>query len=205
MTKLGFFMKHFLVLLWGLVFAATMGHAQSGYRVQAGDTLQIEVLEDTSLNRTVLVTPDGRFAFPFAGSMRASGRTVDQIRASIVEMIQDSFASPPTVFVSVAELRPEEEEELDTINVYFLGEVNTPGLREVEPGTTFLQALSQAGGFTSFAATKRVQLRRTSKRTGQQTLTAINYDALSRGAALNLSIVLADGDVILIPERGLFE
>lgn len=198
-------MKHILVLLWGLVFAATMGHAQSGYRVQAGDTLQIEVLEDTSLNRTVLVTPDGRFAFPFAGSLRASGRTVDQIRASVVSRIKDSFASEPTVFVSVAALRPEEEIEPTTINVYLLGEVNTPGLREVKPGTTFLQALSQAGGFTSFAATKRLQLRRTSKRTGQQSITAINYDALSQGAALNLSVVLADGDVILVPERGLFE
>jgi len=163
------------------------------------------VLEDSSLNRVVLVTPDGRFAFPFAGSLRASGRTVDQIRRNVIASIRDSFASEPTVFVSVAALRLEEEEDPATINVYFLGEVNTPGLREVEPGTTFLQGLSQAGGFTSFVATKRVQLRRTNHHNGQQTLSTIDYKALSQGAGLSLSIVLNDGDVILIPERGLFE
>ena len=159
-NKLGYIMKNIFALLMGLVFAATASHAQSDYRVQPGDTLQIEVLEDASLDRTVLVTPDGRFAFPFAGSVRASGRTVDQIRRNLTASIQGSFASAPTVFVSVSALNPEEREP-STINVYFMGEINTPGLREVAPGTTFLQGLSQAGGFTSFAATKRVQLRRT--------------------------------------------
>lgn len=198
-------MKHILILLFGMALTATMAFSQDGYRVQPGDTLQIEVLEDSNLNRTVLVTPDGRFAFPFAGSLRASGQTVDQIRRNVVDSIQGSFASEPTVFVSVAELRPTDEREPATINVYFMGEVNTPGLREVTPGTTFLQALSQAGGFTNFAAVKRVQLRRTNVQTGQEFLSMIDYRALSQGAGLNQSIRLREGDVILVPERGLFE
>lgn len=197
-------MKQIIIVLLGLILTATAGFAQSSYRVQPGDTLQIEVLEDASLNRTVLVTPDGRFSFPFAGSLRASGQTVDQIQRSVVAGIASSFASEPTVFVSVLELRPEEEDP-DTINVYFMGEVNSPGLVEVTPGTTFLQALSQAGGFTNFAATKRVQLRRTNRQTGQQTLSTINYKALSQGMGLTQSIVLHEGDVILVPERRLFE
>jgi polysaccharide export outer membrane protein len=198
-------MKRVIFVLLSVVLTATMAFAQSAYRVQPGDTLQIEVLEDTTLNRTVLVTPDGRIAFPFAGSLRASGQTVDQIRTTLMAAIRSSFASEPTVFVSVAALHTREEREPATINVYFMGEVNTPGLREVAPGTTFLQALSQAGGFTSFAATKRVQLRRTNHRTGEQTLSTINYKALAQGAGLSQAIVLTEGDVILIPERGLFE
>lgn len=198
-------MKHILILLFSLVFTTTMSFAQDAYRVQPGDTLQIEVLEDASLNRTVLVTPDGQIAFPFAGTVRAAGRTVSQIRTNIVSGIKDSFAAEPTVFVAVAALRPDEEDDLDIINIFIMGEVNTPGLREVAPGTTFLQGLSQAGGFTSFAATKRVQLRRTHTTTGEQSLTTIDYKALSEGAGLSQSIVLRDGDVILVPERRLFE
>ncbi len=200
-------MKRLLFLVCGLFLTASAAFGQGNYLVQPGDTLRIEVLEDGNLNRTVLVTPDGRFAFPFAGSLRASGRTVEQIRRSVVASIKGSFASEPTVFVSVAALDPteDEEDEPPTINVYFLGEVNTPGLVLVEPGTTFLQGLSQAGGFTNFAATKRVQLRRTDRRTGQQSVTTINYRALSEGASLSRSIRLYDGDVILIPERRLFE
>ena len=201
-------MKYLIVAFWSLVLAATSVTAQSNYRVRSGDTLSVEVLEDPGLNREVLVVPGGTVSFPFVGTIRAAGRTVDQIRSAIVSGIASNFAAEPTVFVSVSALRPREEPiEVDpvTINVYMLGEVETPGLREVVPGTTFLQALSQAGGFTPFAATKRVQLRRTDRRTGEQSVSVINYKALSQGAGLSRSIKLHEGDVILVPERRLFE
>jgi polysaccharide export outer membrane protein len=68
-----------------------------------------------------------------------------------------------------------------------------------------LQALAQSGGLTRFAATKRIQLRRTDPRTGQQQISNINYRALSDGAVMVRDFVLQDGDVILVPERRLFE
>jgi polysaccharide export outer membrane protein len=202
-------MKHLLLAVFSLLLAVTASHAQSGYRVKSGDTLAIEVLEDASLSRSVLVLPGGSFDFPFAGTIRASGRTTGQIEASIAQGIASNFANSPTVFVSVASLRPRVEPRDPppprTVSIYLLGEVNTPGIREVAPGTTFLQALAQAGGFTNFAAKKRVQLRRTNPKTGAQSVTIINYKALSRGAVQNLSIKLQKGDVIVIPERRLFE
>lgn len=201
-------MKHFLFAILSLLLSVTMSQAQNSYRVQSGDTLAIEVLEDPSLSRNVLVLPGGTFDFPFAGTVRARGRTPAQIEAAIARGIAGNFANPPTVFVSVASLRPDDDDEEDepvTIEVYVLGEVEDPGLKEVRPGTTFLQALSQAGGFTSFAAKKRLQLRRTHPRTGAQTVSIINYRALSRGAVQNRSIRLQVGDVIVVPERRLFE
>ena len=83
-----------------------------------------------------------------------------------------------------------------------MGEASAPGPKAVLPGTTFLQALSQAGGLTPFAATKRIQLRRASM-PGQ--VITVNYAAIMRGAGMNLDPVLAEGDVIIVPERGLFE
>ena len=204
---LRFEMKYFIAVLWSLLLSVTAVHAQSNYRVSSGDTLSIEVLEDPQLSREVLVVPGGTISFPFVGTVRAAGRTVEQIRASIVNGIASNFAAEPTVFVSVSALRELDDTEVEpvTMNVYFLGEVTTPGLREVEPGTTFLQGMSQAGGFTPFAATKRIQLRRTNRKTGAQTTSVINYRALSRGAGLSRSIRLQEGDVILVPGRRLFE
>ncbi len=66
------------------------------------------------------------------------------------------------------------------------------------------QALAESGGLTRFAADKRIQLRRTDPRSGQQSITPINYRALADGAVMN-DFPLADGDVILVPERRLFE
>lgn len=202
-------MKRLFVIFWAMCMA-TVVSAQGNYQVRSGDTLQIEVLEDAQLNRTVLVTPDGRISFPFVGTVQARGRTVSQIQRAIVTGISSNFAAPPNVFVSVASLRPKQPVQQGassgpTIDVYFLGEVNGPGLKAVAPGTTFLQAMAQHGGFTKFAAQKRVQLRRTDARTGEQTVFQVDYRSIANGATLNKDITLQDGDVILVPERRLFE
>lgn len=199
-----------LATIASAVIGATAALAQEGYRVNAGDRLAIEVLEDPSLNRQVLVTPDGSISFPFAGSLQAQGRTTGQIASQLSSAIAGNFASPPNVFVSVAGLREVRPSgggiaAPATITIYFLGEVGSPGARAVAPGTTILQALAQAGGLTNFAADRRIQLRRTDPRSFEESVTSIDYRALQRGARLTQNVVLVDGDVILVPQRNLFE
>ncbi len=197
-------MKKFLFAIVALMFA-TAAVAQSGYRIQPGDTLQIEVLEDPSLNRSVLVLPDGTISFPFAGSVRASGQTAGQVSGSITRGISSNFASEPNVFVTVATLRPQAEvASTDTISVFVMGEITSPGEKALARGTTLIQALATTGGFTPFAAQKRILLRRT-EANGRQTVSRINYKAIADGAAIGQDIRLRDGDVIIVPERRLFE
>ena len=208
-------MKSILLAIWA-VLVASAAVAQSNYVVRPGDTLRIEVLEDTTLNRNVIVLPDGRFSFPFAGTVQAGGQTLGQIEDSVRNAIGSNFAAPPNVFASIVSLRQAEPARSTgvpvaaprpdpTISVFFLGEVASPGGKAVPPGTTFLQALALGGGFSNFAALKRVQIRRTDPVTGKQTLYTINYNALSKGAELRSNIVLQEGDVILVPQRRLFE
>lgn len=201
-----------LAVLIGTLFVALPAIAQDGYRIRSGDTLNIEVLEDSALNRSTIVLPDGRISFPFAGTIRAAGKTIGQVQSAISSGISSNFALPPNVFVSVVPAdRPEpvpvvEEEPLpETVNIYLLGEIASPGPKELLEGTTILQALSASGGFTNFAAKKRVQLRRTNPRTGLQSVFNIDYSALERGAELQNDVPLQEGDVILVPERRLFE
>jgi polysaccharide export outer membrane protein len=202
-------MRYLFLALFSLLTAVTSAHAQSDYRLQPGDSVSVEVLEDPSLNRTLLVLPNGSVNFPFVGSIQAGGRTVEQVRQQIASGISSNFAAPPTVFASVASVRPDEYAPGTvatgpTIDVFLTGEINSPGLKQVPAGTTFLQALAVSGGFTNFAALKRVQLRRTDSR-GQPQVYTINYRAISDGARLSRALVLRDGDVILVPERRLFE
>lgn len=194
-----------VILLLG---SALSVQAQSAYKVRSGDTLIIEVLEDPSLNRSTTVLPDGRFSFPFAGTLRASGQTVGQIENTITSSISSNFAAEPNVFVSVQPFVRERVASAPvaaaTISIYLVGEIASPGLKEVPPGTTFLQAMSYSGGLSNFAATKRLQLRRTAAN-GQQTRITVNFKAFTRGDAIANDFPLSDGDVILVPERRLFE
>ncbi len=189
--------------------AATVAFAQSAYQIQSGDTLQIEVLEDPSLNRSVLVLPNGSITFPFVGNVQAGGLTPGAVQSAITSGIASNFATTPTVFVTVQALRARAPSSSGgsrgTIDVYMLGEITSPGEKTIRRGTTVLQALASTGGFTKFAATKRILLRRTNSRTGEQTVSRINYKAIANGASGGQDVVLADGDVIIVPERRLFE
>lgn len=197
-------MNKFLLALCA-VFFATVAAAQSGYQVRSGDTLSVEVLEDPSLNRSVLVLPDGTVSFPFAGSVRAAGRSASQISDSITAGIASNFATEPNVFVTVQTLRAARPSAGPAqIDVFMIGEIATPGERQLDRGTTLIQALATTGGFTSFAATKRILLRRTEKN-GTQKVMRINYKAIADGRAVGQDIRLRDGDVIIVPERRLFE
>lgn len=196
-------MNKFLLAICA-VFFATVAAAQSGYQVRSGDTLTVEVLEDPSLNRSVLVLPDGTVSFPFAGSVRAAGRSASQISDAITAGIASNFATEPNVFVTVETLRVATEAVGPAqIDVFMMGEIATPGERQLDRGTTLIQALATTGGFTSFAATKRILLRRTEG--GKQKVMRINYKAIADGTAVGQDIRLKDGDVIIVPERRLFE
>lgn len=189
-----------LILLAMPALAQTQG--QAGYMIQPGDVLRIEVLEDASLNRDALVLPDGRISLPLAGLVQAGGRSIDSVQADIANRLAPNFAAPPTVFVGVAQLSAPGPlggaVAANTLSVFLMGEAASPGRIEVERGTTLLQALAQAGGVTNFAATKRLQLRRGGK------VYQLNYKALESGGG-GFDTLVADGDVIFIPQRRLFE
>lgn len=189
-----------------LIFAAPA--AAQGYKIRAGDTLRIEVLEDSSLNRTVLVAPDGRISVPSAGSLRAAGQTVESVQNSLVQSLSGSFAAAPNVYVSIERLADRIPSSTSaaaaTISVYVMGEANTPGKIEVAPGTNVLQMFAVMGGFTKFAATKRIQLRRTDPKTLTESVYNLNYPQIEAGAQSSRA-TLMDGDVIVVPQRRLFE
>lgn len=196
-----------LTLILALPLALPRAAQAQEYRIQPRDQLSIEVLEDTNLNRTVTVLPGGTINFPYAGSLRAAGQTPTSVGARIAQSLTKVMASPPTVFVSVVPrepdpILPQPEAAPATVTVYLMGEVSAPGAKAVPPGTTLLQALSQGGTLTPYAATKRIQLRR-ARAPGRAVI--LNYDALSDGAAITHDPVLSEGDVIVVPGRRLFE
>ena len=194
-------MRRTLLAALAMLLAAPMAIAQSAdYRIQPGDQLAITVLEDDTLNRELLVLPDGTISVPLAGTVRAGGRSVETVESTIADRLASNFAVRPSVFVSVFEI----DETYGTFPIYVMGQVTTPGMVEVEPGTTMLQAIALAGGLDRFAATKRIQLRRTDS-SGRERLFLFNFKAVERGGSIESMITLREGDVILVPERRLFE
>jgi polysaccharide export outer membrane protein len=65
-----------------------------------------------------------------------------------------------------------------------------------------MQAIAQAGGLGNFAAKQRIQIHR--KINGVESIYYFDYAAFENGTNLTGNIDLKGGDVIVIPERGLF-
>lgn len=205
-------MKRIIALVLALCLLPLMpGGAAAqddSYRLKPGDVVRVEVLEDASLNRDALILPDGRITLPLAGSVVAGGRTLEQLQSDVIARLRPSFAAAPTVFVGLSQLAepaPRRGTAVPAaIVVHVVGEAAKPGPLQLRPGTTLLQAFSAMGGFSRFAATKRVQLRRIGP-DGQEQVYVFDYDAMERGAVRGGMTVLAEGDVIVVPQRRLFE
>lgn len=200
-------LRRLLAALVLLPILAVASWAQD-YKVRTGDVLQIEVLEDATLNRTAIVLPNGQIALPLAGSLRAAGRTLAEVQADLAARLAPNFAKTPTVYVTLNALAERvvggPAAAPRTIDIYVLGAANTPGKVDVKPGATLLQALAQAGGVSPFGAKKRIQLRRVDK-SGVEQVYKFDLDAIERGAAGGGATRLMGGDVIVIPQRKLFE
>lgn len=187
------FLASLALLLLGLggLLHSTAGRAQveqEAYLVQPGDSLFISVWREEGLEQTVIVRPDGGFTFPLAGEFTAAGKTIadltDEIRARLSQFIPDA-----PVTVGVAEIRG--------TRIYIIGQVQTPGQFLVNPTVDVMQALSMAGGLTAFASPSDIRiLRRTPD--GQRAI-GFDYSQIIRGRGLDQNIMLADGDVVIVP------
>jgi len=192
------------------LFAGPRAEAQN-FVLSPGDVIDISVLEDANLSRQALIRPDGKISLPIAGTLTAAGRTPEEVRAAIIDRLKGDFVSAPTVTVSLVSLAPPDPEEVQQEDekvfgkVFMLGQVRQPGVFQFEEDQplSLLQALALAGGPDVFAARKRIQIRRQTE-DGEQLIT-FNYNDIEDGLVLPDQLILQDGDVIVVPERGLFE
>jgi len=87
---------------------------------------------------------------------------------------------------------------------FVLGAVNKPGNVDVPNGArmTVSMAVSQAGSYTKFASTGRVQVLRHAPN-GEIRKISVDLDEVL-GGRMELDLELQPGDVVWVPERGIF-
>ena len=158
------------------------------YVIGPEDSVEVQVWKNPDLSRTVTVRPDGKISLPLIGDVPAAGQTATQLTEAVTEKLKTYYREPAQVTVIV--------NQVNSYVIYVLGEVKTQGKQVVRSGTTFLQAVSLAGGFTPFASTSKITLRRRGS-AGKETAISIRYKDVLTGRQANL--VLKPGDTIIVP------
>jgi len=191
-------MRTFIFLLC-LLAATGVAQAQT---LKPGDTLSISVMQDSKLDRNVVIDPSGQIAMPLAGHIRADGLTPQALENVIKNRLRSNYKDD-SLDVSVALTNSAVPEEDLKPKIFITGEILRPGSYVVRQKTTLMQAIALAGGLGPFAAKRRIMVRR---RGGPgEDIFMFDYRAYEAGQDLEGNITLRAGDVIMVPERGLFE
>jgi polysaccharide export outer membrane protein len=185
----------FVAVAMGLCSAANLPAAGepeaspiADYVIGLGDVLNISVWKDESLTRQVVVLPDGKIAFPLIGQLPAAGRTVAEITKDMEQKLE-RFVPGVTLSVVV--------QQVNSLMIYVIGRVNTPGRFVLISDINVLQALAMAGGLNPFA--KRGDIRIFREAGGGTKVLYFDYDKVSAGEEIRQNIKLRRGDVIVVP------
>jgi polysaccharide export outer membrane protein len=118
--------------------------APDEYRVGPGDVLDVIVFGQDDLTRAPVVQTSGVIALPLLGDVPVAGLTLPEIRAKLIEALGRDFLVHPQVEVKVKEYQSQ--------FVTVLGEVNQPGRKPLKGRMRLIDALVEAGGFTTRAS-----------------------------------------------------
>jgi polysaccharide export outer membrane protein len=167
---------------------ARVSPAMPSYEIQPGDTLTVSVWKEKDLQADILVRPDGGLSFPLAGDLRASGKSVEQVRSELTQRLK-AYIPDPVVTVVV--------KEIGGNRIFVLGKVTRPGVFAFSQPVDVMQALSLAGGTTPFAALNDIViLRRHDERVEA---IPFHYGQVEHGKDLAQNVLLRSGDTVVVP------
>ena len=188
----GINLKRLLIVIscFLVILVCTTPVLAEDYILCVGDVLEISVYGYEELQlKQVSIRPDGKLAFPLVGEMQAAGKKPVELSTQLTEALV-CYVKNPRVIVNIIKYH--------TIRVYVLGEVNRPGMYELEKQHNLLDALGVAGGYTKYALRKGVYVVRT---TGKYQ--TVNLDRLLKKGDLTQNLSLTEGDLVYLNKNGI--
>ena len=81
------------------VYRITRDQMPTPYKLNIGDQIRVEVFADATLNRDLIILPDGTIVLLLVGEVQAAGNSADQLRKKI-EVLYKKFYNAPNVAVT---------------------------------------------------------------------------------------------------------
>ena len=158
------------------------------YTLGPGDAIEIVVVGDKDLSRTVTIKPDGSIDLPLIGEVAAGGRTTSQLASELTRRYS-AYLIAPSITVQVREFRVD--------HVYILGQVSKPGEYAIRPGAGILEALASAGGPTDRADLAKATIVREESGGKADPIEVNLLQAFAKSE--NTGVKLQPGDVVFVP------
>jgi polysaccharide export outer membrane protein len=177
-----------LLLLCARVELAVAADKPDIYHLRQGDTVLVSVWREDTLQKQVIVLPDGSITLPLAGRVEVGGLSTPEVEQRIAAKLKQ-YLPEPVVTVVIA--------GIDGNRAYVIGKVNKPGPLIISGPITVLQAISLVGGFDKFADEGGIKVIR-AKVEGQEIL-SVHYKDIISGKDMSSNFLLKAGDTIVVP------
>ena len=165
------------------------------YLLGPGDEIIISLWGETQVRESYTISRDGSLYIERVGQLSLTGKTIEQAEKYLVKQFQKVYetlkGTRPSTFMDVS------LGQLKSINVTFVGEVNSPGVYPIHPFSTVLTGLIQVGGLDTTGSLRNIQI----IRSGEDPHRVDFYKFLLSGKSANSKIKLQDNDVVFIPPR----
>jgi polysaccharide export outer membrane protein len=166
----------------------------SEYVIGAEDVLDVTVWRNQDLSRQVQVRPDGKISMPIIRDIMAVGKTPTQLAEEMTSKLKE-YVQNPVVAVSL--------KEVNSSNIFVLGEIMRPGRYPLKSKTTLLQGITIAGGFTPIAARNQIVIFRfTENAPGIKKMMA-SYDEIVLRGGITENLELKSGDTVVVPSEAM--
>jgi polysaccharide export outer membrane protein len=152
--------------------------------VRQGDVLTVVVYNDAARSGTYVINSSGVASMPGIGRLRVAGLTPEQVDRAIYEALLTTY-TVPSFSVTIQ------------IRVSVGGEVRSPNIYAVEPGTTLLQLLTVAGGGTERADLRHARVLRDSR------AYEVDMESALNGSHAGNIVLFSNDAVIVGRKRGL--
>jgi len=160
-----------------------------------GDLLQISIFEAKELDKTVRVNSRGFISLPLIGEFQVSGLTAIEAEEKIEDLYKTRFIKDPHVSIFV--------EEQISQRITLVGQFKKPGTYDYLSNQRLLDVIALGGGLSEQAG-QIVQVRRTRYVQGEPNTFIVDLDRLIKEGDVEMNIRLNGGDVLFIPEAGVF-
>lgn len=163
------------------------------YKLGPGDTIMLSTWGEYNSQKSFVINKNGSIFYENLGFINLANKTIEDAETILkieLSKIYETINNEDNPTQLMLEL-----EKLKSINVYFTGEILSPGIHLLHPFSDIFTAIVQAGGISEDGSLRNIQL----IRNGNIVSTVDFYSFFMDGKNNFSNTKIIDGDVIHIP------
>ena len=163
------------------------------FKLGPGDEIIISLWGENNKRENFVINKNGQIYYENVGFINLSNRTLyeaeDILKSSLSKIYEtlDNKINSTKLAVEIGRLK--------SINVYFSGEIENPGINLIHPFSDIFSAIVQAGGIKNEGSLRNIEIIRSGKKIAIVDFYSFFIDGESNFSNLRL----VDGDIIHVP------